>query len=131
MKNLPQELVFILLLAAIMVYQLVMRHRRQQRREEPAPTAPPASEPDVDDTFWGRSPATAHAPPEDATTVPTYPRETPPHERRAPAAAASARGRASIAKRLFTGRKSLRDAIVVMAVLGPCRAQDPPRAVDK
>ena len=126
-------LIYVVVLLVVLVFNflrplLAERLRRMQRRQqevgyeagqEPERAAPPSAEEEVWEESWGRSRQTApHAIAERTEAELAAPRLGD-----APAVARpSGHG---VAGALFSSRKDLRHAIVVMTVLGPCRALDP------
>jgi hypothetical protein len=118
------ELLFLaLIIGGFMLFnyvaqQLAKKAREQQQAAEAEPAAevsapPPGDEPLED--IWGRAPVTPPTAPAPVAGVPE-PRTAPPRP-----LPSRRRSRA----RLFRTRKDLRHAIVLMTVLGPCRALEP------
>jgi len=111
------ELLFLgLIIAGFMLFsyvaqQLAKKAREQQEAAEGS--APPPEDEPLED-IWGRTPA----PPPAAPVAVAHPVPAP-HDR--PPVPSPRRS----AARLFRTRKDLRHAIVLMTVLGPCRALDP------
>ncbi len=119
MRGLPLELlVYALIFLGIVVFNyLIQRHARRARQRLPVPAPQPVEIEQPLETGWGRA-ARSAALPEEVLAA----RRAPlPH-----AAAAPPQPRAP-AHQLFASREVLRRAIVAMTVLGPCRAEDPPR----
>ena len=125
MERFPVELLYVLGFIAIVVYnffaQRAARRRQQQEQAqaeavpaEPAPESSPQTE--LPEDVWGRT-ATAPTP----APVPV-PRLAPPPVRAAPPAPR----RLHPARALLKDKRDLRRAVVLMMVLGPCRAQEPP-----
>jgi hypothetical protein len=119
------ELLFLaLIIGGFMLFnyvaqQLAKKAREQQQAaqaeappaaEEEAP--PPGDEPLED--IWGRAPVTPPAAPAPVARTAPKPQAAPPLPSRRRSGA-----------RLFRTRKDLRHAIVLMTVLGPCRALEP------
>jgi hypothetical protein len=108
------ELLFLgLIIAGFMLFNYVARQLARKAREQQeaaaaqpaaAGSAPPPGEEPLEE-FWGRVPAPRQAAPE-----PVAP--PAPSRRRSGA-------------RLFRTRRDLRQAVVAMTVLGPCRALEP------
>jgi hypothetical protein len=120
MERIPTELLYLLVFFAIIVLNVIARQaarRRQQQEQAEQPTVPapvPAEDAPLED-IWGRSPAPAPMPVAEVRTAPP------------PAAAQPQRPRRIHPVRdLLKGRRDLRRAVVLMMVLGPCRAQEPP-----
>ena len=123
-KSGSELLVYGLIIAGFLLFnylaqQLAKKTREQQEAaareaaEREAAQAPPVAPQEALEDIWGRHPAAPVA----ATQVPEQrpvPRGVPPPAR--PAAT----------RRLFRNRQDLRHAIVLMTVLGPCRALEPP-----
>jgi hypothetical protein len=125
MERFPVELLYVLAFIAIVVYnffaQRAARRRKQQKEAqaeavpaEPAPESSPQTE--LPEDVWGRR-ATAPTP----VPVPV-PRLAPSPVRAAPPAPR----RLHPARALLKDKRDLRRAVVLMMVLGPCRAQEPP-----
>lgn len=119
MRDFPFELVvYALVFLGIVVFNyLVQRLARRVQQRQPAPELPMPGEEQPLDTGFGRTPRAAALPEE----VLAARRAPPPRPAPAPVP------RPARADRLFRSRDDLRRAIVAMTVLGPCRAQDPPR----
>lgn len=123
-KSGSELLVYGLIIAGFLLFnylaqQLAKKAREQQEAaareaaEQEAAQAPPAAQEETLEDIWGRLPAAPVA----AMPVPEprpLPRGVPPPSQ--PAAT----------RRLFQNRQDLRHAIVLMTVLGPCRALEPP-----
>jgi hypothetical protein len=117
MERFPVELLYVLgFIAIVLLFNLAQRaaRRRQQAEETHAapPAAPPPEEPLED--IWGRTPAAARASAPVARVAPLPAPSAAPSRRRFPVRA------------LLDDRRGLRRAIILMTVLGPCRAQEPP-----
>jgi hypothetical protein len=121
MERFPVELLYILGFIAIVllnfIAQRAARHRQQQEQARALiPSAPPPSEEELSEDVWGRTP----------TRPPSIPVLVP---RPAPA---PARAEPSMPRRdhpvraLLQDKRDLRRAVILMMVLGPCRAQEPP-----
>ena len=103
------ELILILILAAILLYQDVVRRRRKRQQSE-VPQDEPVPE------IWGRAPAIP-------AVSPVPPERVGQSE--AVAASAAIPVRRSAVRPLVGTRRDLRRAIVIMTILGPCRAFEP------
>ncbi len=119
MKGLPFELLFILFIGALVLYNFI-----KQRAAELRPPEPTQGEPEPDDipeTLWGRDP-------QDATTR-TDPAAPVLAPRRMSAAADTAtpvdRRRRFDRQALLGTRGRVQDAFVVATILGRCRADEP------
>jgi hypothetical protein len=111
-------LVYALVFLGIVVFNyLIQRLARRARQRLPAPEPRPVETEQPLETGWGRA-SRAAALPEEVLAA----RRAPP-----PRAAAAPPQPRPPAHRLFGSREELRRAIVAMTVLGPCRAEDPPR----
>jgi hypothetical protein len=113
MERFPIELVYVLIFLGIVVFnfmrQLAARRRQQEEEAQAKAAAPaPAEEQPLED-IWGRLPAPAAPAAAPALSM------TPPAPRRLHPVRA-----------LLQGRRDLRRAVILMMVLGPCRAQEPP-----
>jgi len=115
-KSGSELLVYGLIIAGFLLFnylaqKLAKKAREQQEaaEREAADALPEEPEEELDDP-WGRRHATAVQLPE--------PRPAP--------RVAAPPGRRAATRRLFRTRQDLRHAIVLMTVLGPCRALEPP-----
>jgi hypothetical protein len=121
MDELPAGLVFLLVIAAILLFNYALQQAaRRQQRESPPDQAIEEQEPVPEDEplpqIWKRA-----APASEAAAAPIQ-RPAPRAAPRGPAP------RGELAATLFRTKGDLRRAIVLMTVLGPCRALDPPSA---
>ncbi len=91
--------------------------RGQQEGEAAEASAPPPEDAPLED-IWGRTPAPLPAAP---APVPAPVARAEPEARAAPPRPSRKR----TGTRLFRTRKDLRHAVVLMTVLGPCRALEP------
>jgi hypothetical protein len=126
-QSIPDIVVYGLIVAAFLLFNYVVQRlanksRRQQQQDaelERLAQAQAAAE-QPQDYAWGRAPDAAPLPVE-APRVVTY--------EMAPAAAAAALDVPArpdaVARNLLRSRNELRHAIVLMTVLGPCRALEP------
>ena len=111
---------FVLLFLGIVLFNYVMQRAARRRREEEQaqaaqqPAAPATADEPLED-IWGRTPAPAAVPA-------LAPRAAPQPVR----AQAPALRRLHPARALLKDKRDLRRAVVLMMVLGPCRAQEPP-----
>jgi hypothetical protein len=126
-QSIPDIIVYGVIVAGFLLFNYVLQRRannarRQQQQEaelDPLAQAQAAAE-QPQDYAWGRAPGAAPLPVEPPRVV-TYDM--------APAAPAGtldvpARPNA-VARSLLRSRKEVRHAIVLMTVLGPCRALEP------
>jgi predicted lipid-binding transport protein (Tim44 family) len=123
MERFPVELIYVLIFLGIVAFnfmrQLAARRRQQEEEAQAQEAVPaPAEEQRLED-IWGRTPAAAPAAPAPAAIVP---RPAPPAVRAEPPAPR----RLHPVRALLKDRRDLRRAVVLMMVLGPCRAQEPP-----
>jgi hypothetical protein len=120
MERFPAELLYVLAFLAIILFNFIAqraarRRQQQEQAEEPVPPEPvPAKDPPLEDV-WGRTGAPAPA-------AVVAPRPAPPAVRTAPPLPR----RLHPVRALLRDRRGLRRAVVLMMVLGPCRAQEPP-----
>jgi len=104
MKNLPEELIYVLIFGAILLFQYLMRRFGQQQQqqspqEEPDPELPEQAVSTASDIGFGRS---------------EVPSASPPLPRRRFSRQA-----------LMGSRRDVQSAIVIATILGPCRAYEP------
>jgi hypothetical protein len=124
MRSGSEFLIYVFIVGGILLFNIVMpllaKKARQRQQEEITETASTPSPPEDEplEEIWGRTPV---APPEAAAPAPLAYVEPPAAE---PPSAIPERRRAAGA--LFRSRQDLRHAVVVMTVLGPCRALEPP-----
>jgi len=121
MERFPVELLYVLGFIAIVLFNFIAqraarRRQQQEQAEAPIPSPPPAVEEELPEDYWGRTPT----PPPPAAVL--APRPAPP-----PVLAPPPRPRrVHPVRALLKDRRDLRRAVVLMMVLGPCRAQEPP-----
>lgn len=113
MKNFPQELVYVLLFAAIVLFQYMMK-RFGQPPQEDVPAA---------DEELSQFPEEVELPPAAASgaelNVGHFGRTEAPRPVRPP-------GRRRFSRQSLMGdRRAVQNAIVIATILGPCRADDP------
>ncbi len=116
----PDLLIYILIIGGIMLFNFLTQRAAARRRQEEAAAeraeqaeAPAPEEPLAD--IWGRTQAAPAA----------EPLPVPARVDAAPIVAAQVRRRRSGTRALLHGTQNLRHAMVVLTVLGPCRALDP------
>jgi hypothetical protein len=111
-------LVYALVFVGIVLVNYLLQRFARRGQQVPVPELPREEGDEAEtppESLWGRAPQAVTAMPERAG-------------RMAPASAAAAgAGRRTRAEALFRSREDIRRAVVVMTVLGPCRAQEPPR----
>jgi hypothetical protein len=113
MNGIPQDLIFFLILAAILLLQILRERWRRRTVRPPAASAPT---PQAEETEPGRLPLTGD--------LPDAPRVTPQRARALPAPGFGERHRFS-RRALLGDHRSMQNAIVVAAILQPCRARRP------
>lgn len=115
-------LLYGLIVAGVLLFNYVMRQlalRARQQQSEPSAAPPRPLTEEAMDYSWGRQ---ANALPQ------TYEPAHPSVEIRAASIAESKASGARLhpaARRLLADRRELRHAIVLMTLLGPCRAHEP------
>jgi hypothetical protein len=114
-------LIYVLIFLGILLLNYVMQRaaRRRQQEEQAqveAPAEPPPAADEPLEDIWGRTSARAPAP---APVLAPHP--APPVLAQAPAPRLMHPARV-----LLMDKRDLRRAVVLMMVLGPCRAQEPP-----
>jgi hypothetical protein len=121
-----EYLIYLLLVAGYLLFNYVTeraaKRARQDKQEQAGQpqeqdAATPPEDKAIEEVFWGSSPSAVSAPDAGSFEIPARldaiaAAPAPPPHRRAPSA-------------LFRSQQDLRHAIVVMTVLGPCRALDP------
>jgi hypothetical protein len=120
MERFPVELLYVLGFIAIVLFNFIAQRaarRRQQEEEAQAQPAPAPVEEELLEDVWGRTPAPAPAP---APVAAPLPAALPI------AAQPPAPRRIHPVRALLHDKRDLRRAVVLMMVLGPCRAQEPP-----
>ena len=123
MERFPVELIYVLVFLGIVVFNFMRQlaaRRRQQEEEAQAAAPAPAEEQPLED-IWGRTPAPAAAAAAAAAAV-IVTRPAPPAIRAEPPAPR----RLHPVRALLQDRRDLRQAVILLMVLGPCRAQEPP-----
>lgn len=120
MDKFPQELIFALIFGAVMLVQFLLKRLRRRgplTETEGEAEAEEGREPDT----GARSPWAAEVPPP-AQAVPTLAVPAPP---RAGLAPARRQARRFSRRSLLGNRRAVQDAVVIAAILGPCRAYRP------
>ncbi len=123
MNSLPPELLYLLVFGAFVLFQFLLK-RFAKRRQSEAPQEVPLSQeepiPQNEEPLpeiWGRPPAIRAVAPVLAERV---------ARSQALVASATIARRRSAARSLLGTKLDLRRTIVIMTILGPCRAQEPP-----
>ncbi|MBI3043181.1 MAG: hypothetical protein HYY78_10190 [Betaproteobacteria bacterium] len=126
MERFPVELIYVVIFAGFVLFnwlaQQAARRRQQEEQaqaEEPGQGEPPPFEAEPVEYSRGRAPASVPAPA--PAPVPVV-RPSPSPARAAP----SAVRRLHPVRALLKDKPSLRRAVILSMVLGPCRAQEPP-----
>lgn len=112
MKNLPEELIYVLIFAAIVLFQYLMKRfgpqqQPQSAQEEPVPEIPEQEQ----------------ATPE--TSSVSIASDIRFGRFGAPSASAALPQRRFSRKALMGNRREVQNAIVIATILGPCRAYEP------
>ena len=124
MDKFPQELIFALIFGAVMLVQFLLKHLRKRgplsEGEVEAETEAEAEEtPERDtETQWPRAAEAAQP----AQALPTLAVPAPP---RAGLDPARREARRFSRRSLMGNRRAVQDAVVIAAILGPCRAYRP------
>jgi hypothetical protein len=120
-----QLLIYGLVIAGFLLFNYFMqrmsRRAQEQERAQAREAASPQPEDEPLEDIWSRRTSVA-APPE---PMPVHVLAPAP-DAEAPADAPQKAHRSAAARRLFRTRRDLRRAVVMMTVLGPCRALEPP-----
>lgn len=115
----PDLLIYVLIIGGIMLFNFLTQRaaaaRRQQEEAAAQQAEPPAPDEPLAD-IWERTQAAPAAEPPPAAVFVSA----------APIVALEVRGRRSGARSLLTGTQNLQRAMVLLTVLGPCRAMQPP-----
>jgi len=125
MDKLPAELIYILVFIAIVLFQYVMKRFGPQRQpdEVPQEAPPPQQRPAAQEEFlpdiWGRAPAVPAVLPVTAASDIRFGRTA------MPGGPAPLPGRRFSRKSLMGNRRDMQNAVVIAAILGPCRALEP------
>ena len=128
MKNIPEELIYVLIFGAILLFQYLMKRFGPQQQpdeapqEAPLPQEKPAAQEEFLPDIWGRAPAVPAVSPVTAASDIRFGRSE------APGATVMLPGRRSrrFSRRALMGnRREVQNAIVIATILGPCRAYEP------
>ena len=128
MKNIPEELIYVLIFGAILLFQYLMKRFGPQQQpdeapqEAPLPQEQPAAQEELLPDLWGRG-----------STVPAVSPVTAASDirfGRAEALGATGtlpgrRSRRFSRNALLGNRREVQNAIVIATILGPCRAYEP------
>ncbi|MBI2292833.1 MAG: hypothetical protein HYU73_21450 [Betaproteobacteria bacterium] len=128
MKNIPEELIYVLIFGAILLFQYLMKRFGPQQQpdeapqEAPLPQEKPAAQEEFLPDLWGRAPAVPAVSPVAAASDIRFGRSE------APGATDTLPGRRSrrfSRSALMGNRREVQNAIVIATILGPCRAYEP------
>jgi len=112
MKGLPEELIYVLIFGAILLFQYVMKRFGPQQQPQS-----PQDEPDPE--FPEQEQAAPETSPVSAASDIRFGRSG------APSASAALPERRFSRRALMGNRREVRNAIVIATILGPCRAYEP------
>jgi hypothetical protein len=122
MKSFPTELIYLLIIGAILLLNYVAQQAAKRRQSELPPDEPSQDEPSQDEPLpdiWRRAPPAPEALPVSAASVEPVRRSEAP-------TASSARPRRRFARRSLMGtRRDVQNAFVIATILGRCRADEP------
>lgn len=124
MKSFPPELIYVLIFAAIMLFQFMMKKLERKARQEQE--GQPAQQDSIPEEYVARTyeePAETAAP----SAPPSVPKLAARHFVRTDATKAApplSRRRFSRGS-LMGNRRDVQNAMVIAAILGPCRAFEP------
>jgi hypothetical protein len=120
MERAPLDLlVYALIFAGIVLFNYLLQRFVKRAQQQAPPEPPPQEDEALPETLWGRAPQ--------VSAEPVMPAERGGRTA-APGASAPRPDQRSGVRALFRSRQDIRHAVVVMTVLGPCRAQEPPSA---
>lgn len=128
MERIPVELLYVLGFIVFIVYNMVMQRaarRRQQQEQAEAEAAQPEPQPELAEEkpleeVWGRTAVPVPVPAALPLREPA-PRPLPVYVEPA------APRRVHPVRALLRTERDLQRAMILMTVLGPCRAQEPPQ----
>ena len=121
--DISQLLVYGLLIAGFLLFNYLLQRaaqrarQRQEHEQAQQQEAPPSPDDEQIDSGWGRRPAVDHRSTSGSAEAMRRVETS--------AAAAAPPSRRPSPKTLFRSTHDLRHAIIVMTVLGPCRALEP------
>jgi hypothetical protein len=116
MNSFPDELIYVLIFAALLLFQYVVQRIRRRRQQSEAPQEEPLPQDESLPEIWGRAPAIPAVSPVPVERV---------GRSEALAASAAIPRRRSAVRSLLRTKRDLRRAIIIMTILGPCRAFEP------
>ena len=120
MKNIPQEVIYVLIFAAILLFQYLMRRGARQEPQDSAQDALALENSDempAETHEWG--PAAPAASSLSRASV------DPLRRPESPTALSAAPRRRFDRRSLMGNKREVQNAIVIAAILGPCRAFEP------
>ena len=115
MNGIPQDLIFFLIFGAIVLFQILRAQWRRRTAHPPAATAP---------ALLAEEPAPEPGPVPSTEGLPDVPRATAARARTLPVSISGEAHRFS-RRALLGNRRSMQNAIVIAAILQPCRAKRP------
>lgn len=122
MKGVPAELIYVLIIGGVLLFNYLMQQAARRRQAEAQQQELPQEEPpqdELDEDIWRRAPRTPAASPVAAAAVERA-------RRSESTTVSSARpGRRFSRRSLMGSRRDVQNAIVIAAILGPCRAFEP------
>jgi hypothetical protein len=123
MKGIPEEILYLLLFGAVLLFNYITQQIARRRQAEAEQQQPPPEEQQTNEApgdFWGRSPET-----QAALLAPAEP--VAPVRRYQPPVARPTRRPGRFSKQaLFGNKRDVQNAVVIATILGPCRAMEPP-----
>jgi hypothetical protein len=121
MERAPLDLLVyaLVFVGIVLVNYLLQRLVKRAQQQVPVPELPQeeGEGPPSPESLWGRAPQASAVPAMSAERV---------ERSAAPGVSPAGTQRRTGASALFRSRADIRRAVVVMTVLGPCRAQEPP-----
>ena len=123
MKNLPEELIYVLIFGAIMLFQYMMKRFGSQEEEQQPPPPLEESDPELPAREQEQAPAQVFR--AAAAAEVRFDRSAAPGA--SPALAQRRFSRSS----LMGNRCDVQNAIVIAAIMGPCRAFEPHSSGDR
>jgi hypothetical protein len=117
----PDLLIYVLVILGILFFNYLARKAPRQQQDQSTAGEQPAEDEPLEEIFGRTRRAPSAQPLPGASPVPARAVEAQP-------VAAEVPRRRSTARPLLKGRRNLQHAFIVMTVLGPCRALEPPGA---
>lgn len=119
MKTFPPELLIVLFLLALAIVQILRKSRRPRQQPLPQPARDEIDSEDSEEPVWISTQAKRNVYPMPSVSASHFGRSEAPVE-----SAPQSSGRFS-RHSLMGNRRDLRKAIVIAAILGPCRGIEP------